>query len=191
MLPYNYTLKFIIIGDSSVGKSNIMNVFVNNNFQDVNESTVGVEFASKIIRVSDLYYRIRIWDTAGQETFRSITSAYYRGTDACLIVYSVTDRKSFESVVSWIIDIRTKSINNIAIALVGNKIDEERQVSTEEGEKIAAEYGLLFFETSAKTTYNINNVFTTIIKKINIKQEPEPQTVNIQTPINNSFWSYC
>ena len=166
-------------------------MFVNRVFQDVNESTVGVEFASKIISIDNIKYRMRIWDTAGQEAFRSITSAYYRGTDGCLIVYSITDRKSFESIHSWILDIRSKSSPYIPIILVANKMDSDnRQVSSEEGKQLADDYGLLFFETSAKTAYNINNVFTSIVERVNIKCE-EP-SINIGSPQQTgSFWSYC
>lgn len=190
-MSFDHTLKIIIVGDSSVGKSNIMNMFVNRVFQDVNESTVGVEFASKIISIDNIKYRMRIWDTAGQEAFRSITSAYYRGTDGCLIVYSITDRKSFESIHSWILDIRSKSSPYIPIILVANKMDSDnRQVSSEEGKQLADDYGLLFFETSAKTAYNINNVFTSIVERVNIKYE-EP-SINIGSPQQTgSFWSYC
>ena len=190
-MSFDYTLKIIIVGDSSVGKSNIMNVFVNRNFQEVNESTVGVEFSSKIVNISNIKYRIRIWDTAGQEAFRSITSAYYRGTDGCLIVYSISDRQSFESIHSWILDIRSKSAPNIPIILVANKADNNnRQVSTYEGEQLAQDCGFLYFETSAKTAYNINNVFTSLIERINTKEE-EPH-INIHKKTHTkSFWSYC
>jgi small GTP-binding protein len=191
-MSFDHTLKIIIVGDSSVGKSNIMNVFVNRNFQEVNESTVGVEFASKIVNISNIKYRTRIWDTAGQEAFRSITSAYYRGTDGCLIVYSISDRQSFESIHSWILDIRSKSVYNIPIILVANKADtDNRQVSTYEGEQLAKDYGFPFFETSAKTAYNINNVFISLIERINTKGEEEPH-INIHKKTHTkSFWSYC
>lgn len=168
---HDYLLKFIIIGNSMVGKSNILSTFADNRFMQNHDMTIGVEFATKLMAVNGLKYKLQIWDTAGQETFRAITRSYYRGTVGCLIVYDITRRDSFESVQSWLDDLRKVCDPNIVIVLVGNKIDIEtkRQITTDEGRELAEKNNLLFFETSAKTHHNIEEVFVSAVENISKK----------------------
>jgi len=170
-IKYICILKFIIIGDSSIGKSNILLRFTDNRFQSSHDSTIGVEFATKIISRQNTVYKLQIWDTAGQETFRSITRSYYRGTIGCLMVYDITNRESFESLEYWMSDFRKYCDPNTVIVLIGNKADliDKRQVSYDEGKEFAEKHGFSFFETSAKTGINIADCFNNVVDKINNK----------------------
>ncbi len=170
---YDHLLKFIIIGNSAVGKSNILARFSDNQFVKNHDATIGVEFGTKVIALNGLTYKLQIWDTAGLETFKSITRSYYNGTSGCLLVYDTTCRESFESIAYWLNDIRSYCNPNIVIALVGNKIDDVHRckVATPEAEEFAKTHNLLFFETSAKTDHNINNTFTNIVIEIAKKSD--------------------
>ena len=165
---YNYLLKYIIVGDSSVGKSNLLMKFAHNKFIEEYQATIGVEFAAKNVEVDKQVYRIQIWDTAGQENFRSITRAYYKNSVCAMVVYDITNFKSFQNVQNWIEDIHNQSPKTVLIILVGNKIDleDKRVVSYEQGNDFAMKNGIIFGETSAKTGDGINEIFSKSIKKI-------------------------
>ena len=165
---YNYLFKYIIIGDPSVGKSNLLMKFAHNKFTDEYQATIGVEFGAKNITFNNQIYRIQIWDTAGQENFRSITRAYYKNSVCAMVVYDITNRDSFEHIVNWIQDIRDQSPKTVLIVLVGNKIDleDKRVVSYDEGSEFAIKNGFIFEETSAKTGQGIEEIFTKSAKEI-------------------------
>ncbi len=165
---YNYLFKYIIIGDPSVGKSNLLMKFAHNKFTDEYQATIGVEFGAKNITFNNQIYRIQIWDTAGQENFRSITRAYYKNSVCAMVVYDITNRDSFEHIVNWIQDIRDQSPKTVLIVLVGNKIDleDKRVVSYDEGSEFAIKNGIIFEETSAKTGQGIEEIFTKSAKEI-------------------------
>jgi len=160
-LPYKYLFKYIIVGDTAVGKSCLLLQFTDKRFQPVHDLTIGVEFGSRTINIDDTQIKLQIWDTAGQEKFRSITRSYYRGAAGCLLVYDVTRRETFEHLPSWLEDCRKYSNQNITIMLIGNKCDMEskRAVSREEGEEFAKKNNLTFLETSAKTSENVEQAF--------------------------------
>jgi len=168
-IDFNYLLKYIIIGDSAVGKSNILTQYVYEKFSEEFQSTLGVEFASKNVIIDNIIYRIQIWDTAGAENFRSITRAYYKNSVCAFIVYDITKRETFENVKIWLDDIHNQCPQNILLVLVGNKIDleSERQISYEEGDDFAQKNNMYFFETSAKTGKNIENLFRKSVETIN------------------------
>ena len=168
-IDFNYLLKYIIIGDSAVGKSNILTQYVYEKFNEEFQSTLGVEFASKNVIIDGKIYRIQIWDTAGAENFRSITRAYYKNSICAFIVYDITQRNTFENVKLWLDDIHNQCPQTTLLVLVGNKIDleSERQISYEEGEDFAQKNNMYFFETSAKTGKNIENLFLKSVKTIN------------------------
>ena len=160
-LNYDYLLKFIIIGDSAVGKSNILLRYTNDYFINEFQATIGVEFGLKNLTIEGKTYRVQIWDTAGQEQFRSITRAYYKNSVCACVVYDITNKTSFENIKSWIEDCKKKCPKTIYLVLIGNKSDleEEREVTYEEGSIFAQKNGMIFYETSAKTGKNINEVF--------------------------------
>ena len=172
-INYDYLLKYIIIGDAAVGKSNLLLRFAQNDFKTDYQLTIGVEFGAKNLEIDNKKYRLQIWDTAGQENYRSITRAYYKNSVCALLVYDITNRDSFEHISSWIEDCLAQSPKTVFMVLVGNKSDlsDKRKVTTEEGQQMAKNHNLIFFETSAKTGENVDKIFeesaNEISKKIN------------------------
>jgi small GTP-binding protein len=173
MVNFDYLLKYIIIGDAAVGKSNLLLRYVHGQFKPEYQLTIGVEFGAKNIEISSKTFRIQIWDTAGQENFRSITRAYYKNSVCALVVYDISSRDSFNNVMSWIEDCKNQSPKTIFIVLVGNKSDleDKRQVTYEEGKELADKNELLFFESSAKEGTNVEDIFVNSAKEIAKKIE--------------------
>ena len=173
MVNFDYLLKYIIIGDAAVGKSNLLLRYVHGQFKPEYQLTIGVEFGAKNIEIDSKMFRIQIWDTAGQENFRSITRAYYKNSVCALVVYDISSRDSFNNVMSWIEDCRNQSPKTIFIVLVGNKCDleDKRQVTYEEGKELADKNELLFFESSAKEGTNVDDIFVNSAKEISKKIE--------------------
>ena len=166
---YKYVFKYIIVGNASVGKSCILNQFLNNRFTDEYEITVGVEFGGKTIQLQDnSKIKLQIWDTAGQENFKAITRAYYRSAAIALVVYDITSRESFDQVESWLEECKINGNQEMTIILVGNKIDleSERVVSFEEGKQFAEKNSMMFFECSAKQGKNINDIFVQSAERV-------------------------
>ena len=152
----------------AVGKSCILLQFNDNKFREQHEITIGVEFAAKIIELDGKFIKIQIWDTAGHEAFQSITRTYYRGAAGALLVYDITRRDTYVHLIKWLSELKENAPKDITIILIGNKndLENERQVSYEEGESFAKENGLLFLETSAKTANNIIEAFNLSAMKI-------------------------
>ncbi|KAG0556133.1 hypothetical protein KC19_11G028700 [Ceratodon purpureus] len=172
-MSYAYLFKYIIIGDTGVGKSCLLLQFTDKRFQPVHDLTIGVEFGARMVTIDDKPIKLQIWDTAGQESFRSITRSYYRGAAGALLVYDITRRETFNHLASWLEDARQHANSNMTIMLIGNKCDlaHRRAVSTEEGEQFAKENGLVFMETSAKTAHNVEDAFINTAAKIYQKIE--------------------
>lgn len=168
--PYNYTyiFKYIIIGDMGVGKSCLLHQFTEKKFMADCPHTIGVEFGTRIIEVSNQKIKLQIWDTAGQERFRAVTRSYYRGAAGALMVYDITRRSTYNHLSSWLTDARSLTHPNTVIYLIGNKADLEaqRDVSYEEAKQFADENGLIFLEASAKTGENVEEAFLETAKKI-------------------------
>jgi len=160
-MSYAYLFKYIIIGDTGVGKSCLLLQFTDKQFQPVHDLTIGVEFGARLITIDNNQIKLQIWDTAGQESFRSITRSYYRDAAGALLVYDITRRESFNHLGRWLEEARQNGNPNMTIMLIGNKSDLEhrRAVSTKEGEIFAQENGLIFLETSAKSAANVETAF--------------------------------
>lgn len=161
-MSFSYCFKFIIVGESSVGKTSLLLKFTDNTFSTQHDMTIGVEFGSKLVKVSNHTIKLQIWDTAGSEKFKSITRSYYKGAAATLLIYDVTNIYTFQRVCEWLNEVNNYSNNSeIVIILVGNKIDLEykREVTTDDGHKLAMKYGIYFMEVSAKSGVGIKDVF--------------------------------
>ncbi|KAI0263709.1 GTPase [Gloeopeniophorella convolvens] len=165
---FDYLFKVVLIGDSGVGKSNLLSRFTRNEFNLETKSTIGVEFATRSITVDSKTLKAQIWDTAGQERYRAITAAYYRGAVGALLVYDIAKHATYVNVTRWLKELRDHADSNIVIMLVGNKSDLKhlRAVPTEEAKAFAAENGLSFIETSALDASNVESAFQTILTDI-------------------------
>ncbi|KAG0267132.1 Ras- protein Rab-4B [Actinomortierella ambigua] len=183
---YDFLLKFLITGDSGTGKSCLLHQFVENKFKEGSTHTIGVEFGSRIVTIGKNQVKLQIWDTAGQERFRSVTRSYYRGAAGALLVYDITNRSTFTSITKWIADARKLAGADIALMLVGNKLDlEEREVSYLEASRFAQENEMAFLETSALTGEGVEETFLkcgrAILTKIETGQlDPETPGSGIQ-----------
>ncbi|PWA78030.1 Ran GTPase [Artemisia annua] len=165
---YDYLFKLVLIGDSGVGKSNLLSRFTRNEFNLETKSTIGVEFATRSLDVDNKVIKAQIWDTAGQERYRAITSAYYRGAVGALLVYDVTRRATFENIGRWLKELKDHTDPNIVVMLIGNKSDLRHllAVSTEEGKTLAEAESLYFMETSALEATNVESAFSEVITQI-------------------------
>ena len=174
---YDLIFKIVLIGDSGVGKTNILSRYISNEFSLNTQATVGVEFGSKIIKKGEKLIKLQIWDTAGQERYKSITSAYYKGSKGAFVVYDISRRCTFDNVDKWIGELKNNGSEDVFILLVGNKSDlnDQREISEEEVKKKAEVYNIAFCETSALKGNNIEFAFESLIDKITEKLEKEKE----------------
>ena len=166
---YDLSFKLIVIGDSGVGKSCLTTKAVKNNFEDYYQATVGFEFLTFNMKINEYVIKMQIWDTCGQEIYKSLISNFYRNSSLAIILYSIDNKESFEHAENWLTDLKSQANPDVRIFLVGNKCDleDERKVSKEEGLKFKNDQGLdLFMETSAKTGHNARNVLIEAAKML-------------------------
>jgi len=168
--------KLVLLGDAAVGKSSSVERFVKNEFFEFQQPTIGAAFLTQTVPLDDVIVKFEIWDTAGQERYRSLAPMYYRGAAAALVVYDITVHDSFTGAKTWIEELQRQGSADIVIGLAGNKCDLEskREVPEQEARKYAQENKCLFFETSAKSGQNVNEIFTQIATKLpkNVQQAP-------------------
>ncbi|XP_019172255.1 PREDICTED: ras-related protein Rab11D [Ipomoea nil] len=164
----DYVFKVVLIGDSAVGKSQILARFARNEFSLDSKATIGVEFQTRTMLIQHKSVKAQIWDTAGQERYRAVTSAYYRGAVGAMLVYDITKRQTFDHIPRWLEELRAHADKNIVIMLIGNKTDLEdrRDVPTEDAKEFAQKEGLFFLETSAMEAKNVEEAFTTVLTEI-------------------------
>ena len=163
-----FLYKILLLGDSSVGKTCFLMRYADNTFQEIHMSTIGLDYKFKDVTLDNgKTVKVQIWDTAGQDRFRSITRNYYKGAHGIIVIYDVTNRKTFENVKNWIRQIKEEVSSKVSINLVGNKIDdsENRKVTEEEGKSLADSFGVAFFEASAKDGQGVNECFLDLVKK--------------------------
>ncbi|OAG31179.1 Ras-related protein Rab-11A [Nematocida displodere] len=166
---YEFLYKIVLIGDSGVGKTNLLERLAHSRFNTGTKSTIGVEFDTKCFTVDGRKIKAQIWDTAGQERYRAITSAYYRGAAGAIVVYDITRKDSFESArTQWIKQLKENADSNIVISLVGNKTDlvGKREISLQEAREAADVGGFQLTETSARSDVNVKEAFQTLIEQI-------------------------
>ena len=183
---YDILLKLVMIGDSGVGKTNILSRYINNEFSSITKATVGVEFFSTLIKKNNKLIKLQIWDTAGQERYKSITSAYYKGAKGAFVVYDITKMKTFKNLDKWITELKANGNEDIHIILIGNKLDLEknREVMTNDVKRKAEELKVGYFETSALDGSNIEHAFDVIVEEMSKKIPVED--INVKKVINNN-----
>jgi Ras-related protein Rab-8A len=166
--PFDHLIKLLIIGDSGVGKSCLLLRFTDDTFTPSFITTIGIDFKIRNIELDGKRIKLQIWDTAGQERFRTITTAYYRGAMGIMLAYDVTDMRTFDNIRNWMKSIEQHASESVDRILVGNKCDlsEKRVVSTEMGKALADEYGIKFFECSAKNSINVEEAFISLARDI-------------------------
>lgn len=169
---YDASYKLIVVGDSGVGKTSILASYMNASFTDATQPTLGVEFFSKVLKKGDKNIQLMLWDTAGQDIFRSVTRSYYRGSHGALLVFDLTKKDSFSNLGSWLHDIRESAGKNVVVLLLGNKLDlceddiTMRAVTSEEAMEYAASNDMEYIEGSAKEKIRIEEAFDTCIEQI-------------------------
>lgn len=173
---YDYLCKLLLIGDSGVGKSNILIRFADDDFKEDHLATLGVDFKICTRDIEGKIVKMALWDTAGQERFRVITSSYYRGSHGIMVVYDVTDRQSFNHVRMWMQEIeKYAAYGEVTRIIVGNKCDlvsAKRAVAPEEGQELANELGVRFIETSARNSHNIEHTFDLVCRELMATHAP-------------------
>eukprot|EP00475_Leptophrys_vorax_P021530 TRINITY_DN2925_c0_g1_i1.p1 TRINITY_DN2925_c0_g1~~TRINITY_DN2925_c0_g1_i1.p1 ORF type:complete len:209 (-),score=59.71 TRINITY_DN2925_c0_g1_i1:81-707(-) len=183
---FDHLLKFVLIGDSGVGKSCLLLRFTEDSYSESYTSTIGVDFHFRKVDMNGSRVRIQIWDTAGQERFQTITSAYYRGAHGIILVYDITSRESFEHIERWLAQVNLHASPNTLRALVGNKSDlaAERVVQEDEGKELATQMGVPFWETSAKNADNVENMFLSFAQQALVQKEKDAaEEAGKDTPI--------
>ena len=167
--------KILLLGDSTVGKTCFLLRYTDDTFLDLHMATIGLDYRLKTMILDDhKIVKVQLWDTAGQDKFRAITRNYYKGARGIILMYDVTNEKSYENIKKWINEIKEEISEKVTIVLIANKIDNlgERKISKEQGEKLANEYSVPFFETSAKTGQGVNESVFFLVQKI-IEADPE------------------
>ena len=171
---FDLSFKIIIVGDQGVGKSCLAIKASRNYFEDFYSPTVGFEFVSFNVRVQEKIIKLQIWDTCGQEVYRSLISSFFRSASLAIVVYSIDTEDSFNNIEKWLNDIKTQSNPDIKIFLIGNKADleDKRRLTKEQGEQLCRDHKLAYFmETSAKTGFNVQNVFIQVAKELYLQHE--------------------
>lgn len=212
----SYIVRLLMVGDSSCGKTSLVLRFDQNVFSTKFVTTIGVDYRDKMVKIEDAPMRLQLWDTAGQERFRSLTSNFFGRADGFVLCYDISNRPSFDHVIGWMRDIKTRAPPDCDIVLCGNKsdLDNDRVVTSDEGKALAEEYGVQFFETSALTGSNVEDMFmelaTTIKRKridelegaangssgISLADQSQGRTINLgpqdsQGPAGSKASSYC
>ena len=161
-------VRLLTLGDSGAGKSSLLLRYTQNEFSTEYMPTIGIDFRLKTVEMKGKTIKVQVWDTAGQERFRTITHNYYRGAYGIALVYDVTNASSFENIRKWIQDVQTYAESSVNIVLIGNKCDltDKRVVETEKGKELAKEFGIQFFETSAKADINVQDAFSALVKQV-------------------------
>ncbi|KAH8256709.1 hypothetical protein KR038_011051 [Drosophila bunnanda] len=197
---YDLLFKLLLIGDSGVGKTCVLFRFSDDAFTSTFISTIGIDFKIKTVELRGKKIKLQIWDTAGQERFHTITTSYYRGAMGIMLVYDITNEKSFENIVKWLRNIDEHANEDVEKMILGNKCDmtDKRVVNKERGEAIAREHGIRFMETSAKSNINIDRSFCELTEAIMDKtsgresaENPERVIIDRRNNEKTSAYSKC
>ena len=185
---YQYIFKLILIGNSGVGKSSILQRYMNKTFEESYKCTIGVDFLMKSVEVKGKKVKLQLWDTAGQEKYKSMVSSYYRGANVALVVFDITSRSSFESLPLWIENYYKNGPEQKNIILIGNKKDmaDQRQVTQEEAEEFSETNNMIYFETSAKEGDNVDYVFNFAAEKLLEFYGSQNNELNLKRQMNKT-----
>jgi Ras-related protein Rab-10 len=175
---YDMLFKLLLIGDSGVGKTCILYRFSDDAFNTTFISTIGIDFKIKTVELRGKKIKLQIWDTAGQERFHTITTSYYRGAHGIILVYDITNAKSFDNIAKWLRNIEEHASEEVVKMLIGNKCDmtDRRVVSKERGERVAIDHQIRFLETSAKANINVDKAFYDLAEAILDKHPAQSST---------------
>mgnify|MGYP002862539590 FL=1 len=176
----DYKIKIIVVGDSGVGKTNLINRFASDKFDTNSKATIGVEFVYKALKINKDIIKVEVWDTAGEERYRAITSSYYKGAKGAIIVYDITNEDSFKNVEIWMNEVIKKGQKGMQLLLIGNKKDlvNDRLVSEEKGIEKAKELNMHLFEASALEKTNVNEAFNYLMREIYLGMKIEKNNLN-------------
>ena len=176
----DYKIKIIVVGDSGVGKTNLINRFASDKFDTNSKATIGVEFVYKALKINKDVIKVEVWDTAGEERYRAITSSYYKGAKGAIIVYDITNEDSFKNVEIWMNEVIKKGQKGMQLLLIGNKKDlvNDRLVSEEKGIEKAKELNMHLFEASALEKTNVNEAFNYLMREIYLGMKIEKNNLN-------------
>lgn len=196
---YDYLFKLLLIGDSGVGKTCLLVRFSDDAYNNTFISTIGIDFKIKTVEVDGKKIKLQIWDTAGQERFHTITTSYYRGAMGIMLVYDITQEKTYDNIAKWLRNIQEHASEGVERCILANKCDlnDKRMVSKEKGEGIAREHNIRFFETSAKESINVEEAFMTLTRDILRKHqagaanESEQATINMQRQQAKTGYGCC
>ncbi|XP_056649607.1 ras-related protein Rab-6B isoform X1 [Monodelphis domestica] len=186
--------KLVFLGEQSVGKTSLITRFMYDSFDNTYQATIGIDFLSKTMYLEDRTVRLQLWDTAGQERFRSLIPSYIRDSTVAVVVYDITNLNSFQQTSKWIDDVRTERGSDVIIMLVGNKTDlaDKRQITIEEGEQRAKELSVMFIETSAKTGYNVKQLFRRVASALpgmeNVQEKSKEGSILFLKPVSWYAW---
>ena len=182
---YDYNFKLLTIGECGVGKTCLLFRFVDDSFTANRPNTIGIDYKIKTINLENKIIKLYLWDTAGEERFRIISKTLYKDAHGIILTYDITDRNSFLNIRNWIKQIEANTPTNVCKVLVGNKCDKSDRVITEkEGKMLADEFGMRFFETSAKTNKNVNETFKFLAQEI-LKANQEKIQTSFSQVVNN------
>ena len=186
---YDYLVKVLMVGESGVGKTCLIQRFIKNEFSTNHLSTIAIDFKMKLLKIRGSNIKMQIWDTAGQERFNTLTSGFFKGSDGIILTYSVIDKNSFENIHKWMVQVKSLAPTDVKVILVGNKSDfsEEREITYEEGKKMADKYNLIFFETSAKSGENVQLVFKIMGEEVREKIINNPPQIYSSTTFNDTI----
>mmetsp|Transcript_70805 Transcript_70805/g.117250 ORF Transcript_70805/g.117250 Transcript_70805/m.117250 type:complete len:212 (+) Transcript_70805:25-660(+) len=180
-MQYDYLVKLLLIGDSGVGKSSLLSKFADDKFTPHISQTIGMDFKIKMLDIGGRRVKLQIWDTAGQERFHTITQQYYRNAMGIILVYDVTNEESFSNIRRWAAQIAAHGAEDAERLLLGNKADMEtpkRAIDTARGKALADEYGIPFFETSAKMGVNVEEAFHSITNSVRSRLQAKESTAS-------------
>ncbi len=189
---HDHLFKIIIIGDSTVGKTCILARFSDDFYTESALTTIGIDFKTRTLLINNKIIKLQIWDTAGQERFRTITTTYYRGSNAIFLVYDITSKDSFDNIITWLTECNRHASTNVTKMLLGNKCDAEsqRQITYEQGKNLADKNNIEFMETSAKENTNIQEAFMRMADLLMFNCIPIKPKFNIVPP-SRQYKSYC